>query len=108
MNAPTLCNIAHPISIILGGWVLLLQGACSDTGGRFGGDAGGSVAQTECAEVAWGSGFTKGQPIANWDLRGFVDADGDHLVEQDEVEFTLEDIHCSGKESLVLVMGEIG
>ncbi|MCP4606523.1 MAG: hypothetical protein GY847_39445 [Proteobacteria bacterium] len=101
-------STGNPLLVFLG-MCMMIQCACSDNGARWKEDAGNeSITPTECDPVEWGSGFQKGQPIANWDLRGFIDANGDYLVEQEEVEFTLKDIHCSGKESLVLVMGEIG
>jgi len=59
----------------------------------------------ECAPVVWGWGFDIGQVPANWSLSGYVDGNDDGVVEQVQVPFTLEDIHCSGKQSLHLIIG---
>jgi hypothetical protein len=94
---------------------LFATAACDDDGGGSplddgtppdadtDGDADGDA--DECSEVTWGSGLTVGEPVANWTQTGYVDANGDGIVEQDEVEFTLEDINCDGVDSIVLMIG---
>ena len=45
-------------------------------------------------------------PVANWIHDGYIDADGDGAIEEEEVSFSLEDIHCAGYESIVLLVGD--
>jgi hypothetical protein len=71
----------------------------ADTDGDSDGDA------DECTDITWGSGLTVGQPVANWTQTGYVDATGDGLVEEAEVEFALEDVNCDGVDSIVLMIG---
>jgi len=59
----------------------------------------------DCTEVAWGSGLEVGQPVANWTQTGYIDSTGDGVVEQEEVEFSLEDVNCDGVDSIVLIIG---
>jgi hypothetical protein len=58
-----------------------------------------------CTEIAWGSGLTVGQPVANWTQTGYVDSNGDGTVEQEEVEFSLEDVNCDGADTIVVIVG---
>ncbi len=59
-----------------------------------------------CAPFSWGTGLGLGKPVANWHQSGFMDADLDGTIEQEEVEFTLDDIHCLGLQSIVLTVGD--
>jgi hypothetical protein len=43
--------------------------------------------------------------VANWTQAGYLDANGDGLVEEEEVEFSLQDINCDGVDSIVLMIG---
>jgi len=58
--------------------------------------------------VEWGFGgeYTVGEPVGNWALSGYVDSDGDGAVEEVEVAFNLEDVHCAGHRYLVLIAGD--
>ncbi|MCP4605491.1 MAG: hypothetical protein GY847_34055 [Proteobacteria bacterium] len=61
----------------------------------------------ECKNsVKWGRGIRVGKPIANWSLPGYVDSDGDFVVEQENVIFNMAQIHCTGKQSAVLITGD--
>jgi len=60
----------------------------------------------ECIEIEWGSGLKEGEAVSNWVQTGYVDADLDGVVEQEEVEFDLNLIHCTGKEAMVIVYGD--
>jgi len=59
----------------------------------------------DCTEIAWGNGLTVGAPVANWTQTGYIDGDGDGVVEQEEVEFSLEDVNCDGVDTIVLIIG---
>ena len=59
----------------------------------------------ECDPPTWGSAWSIGEVVANWSFTGFVDADKDGAVEQEDVSFTLEDMRCAGYESVVLIIG---
>lgn len=61
-----------------------------------------------CEGIAWGpaSAFTVGDPVGNWALHGYVDSDGDGVVEVTETSFTLQDVQCQGHESLAVVVGD--
>lgn len=67
------------------------------------GDSDGDV--DECTEIAWGSGLEVGQPVANWTQTGYIDSNGDGVVEQEEVTFSLEDVNCDGVDTIVLLIG---
>ena len=60
----------------------------------------------ECEEVEWGSGLKIGEAVSNWSQSGYIDSDLDGVVEQEEVEFDLELIHCTGKEAMVIIYGD--
>jgi hypothetical protein len=101
----------RPIGILpAGAMFTVLCLACDDGGGA--GD-GGTDTDTDtdtdvCAPVEWGelADFTEGLPVGNWVHRGYIDGDQDGFVEEVEVEFSLEDIHCAGYESIVLMVGD--
>jgi hypothetical protein len=101
------------VPLLAAGLVALFAAACDKGGGGSPLDNGlppGSDSDTDgdadqCTEVAWGSGLTVGQPVANWTQTGYLDSTGDGVVEQEEVEFTLEDINCDGVDSIVLIIG---
>jgi hypothetical protein len=61
-----------------------------------------------CEGITWGaaSAFTVGEQVGNWALHGYVDADGDGIVDAVETPFTLQDIQCRGHESLMVVVGD--
>jgi hypothetical protein len=75
-----------------------------DTGTDAGGDAGSDT--ENCTPVAWGSGLTVGTPVADWSFNGYIDQDGDGVVETTAVAFDLEDIHCTLKCALVVIIGD--
>lgn len=88
-----------------------------DGGGTDGGnsDGSGSDGGTDCHDdVDWGNagaGSTPidqdiGQVIANWSHTGYIDQDGDGIVEPELVPFTMEDVHCTGKRSMLVLMGD--
>jgi len=101
--------------LLAAGLVALLATAACDEGG--GGsplddglpgtdtDADSDGDADECTEVAWGSGLEVGQPVANWTQSGYIDDNGDGVAEEEEVEFSLEDINCDGVDSIVLIIG---
>jgi hypothetical protein len=59
-----------------------------------------------CPEFAWGTGFDIGDTVSNWAMNGYVDGDLDGVVEEVEVAFDLEEIRCTGRQSLVFIMGD--
>jgi len=63
-------------------------------------------ADSDCPPVTWGQGLIKGKIVANWVQSGYIDSNNDGVVEQQDVQFSLEDIHCSGMESLILIVGD--
>lgn len=92
------------------GLLLALTTACGDdddSGGTDGGtDTDADTDTGPCSEVEWGSGLKTGDAVSNWVQSGYIDGDLDGVVEQEEVEFDLDLIHCSGKESMVIVYGD--
>ncbi|MCP4601854.1 MAG: hypothetical protein GY847_15290 [Proteobacteria bacterium] len=60
----------------------------------------------KCTEVQWRRGCATGRAVGNWELSGYADTDGNHIVEQTDTVITLKDIHCTGKKSLVVVAGD--
>ena len=62
-----------------------------------------------CSEVDWGSMCNVGSVPGNWEMHGYMDQDGDGTLSEEEmtdVEFTLEDIHCSGNQSLLWLISD--
>jgi len=94
--------------------VLALAAACDDGPAGFDNDglddgnpSGDSDADADqCSEFAWGSGLEVGQPVANWTQTGYIDDNGDYAVEEDEVEFDLQDVNCAGHDAIVLMIGD--
>ena len=95
---------------------LLLGAAGCDQGDD---DDGGGAADTdtdtatdtgtgeECvAPFDWGDSWATGEVIANWQLNGYIDADGDGVVETDAVDFDMDTIHCRGLDSVVLAIAD--
>jgi hypothetical protein len=80
--------------------------AGSDSDADTGVDTDADSDTGECPEVEWGSGLEVGQPVANWQHSGFIDSDDDGVVEEEEVAFSLWQIHCTGKQSLVVMVGD--
>ena len=62
-----------------------------------------------CSEIEWGGMPNVGEVPNNWQMKGWADQNGDGSLsadEQTEVEFTLEDIHCLGKQSLIWLISD--
>lgn len=70
------------------------------------GDSDTNETVDDCTDVEWGSGLSVGQPVANWSQSGYVDDDGDYVVEEEEVTFALEDVNCAGHNAIVLLIGD--
>jgi hypothetical protein len=71
-------------------------------------DNGTPDTDSDCTnDITWGASdkFEINQIIGNWTLKGWVDGDNDGKVEQTDVTFSMEDIHCKGFDSLVIMMG---
>jgi hypothetical protein len=101
----------RPIGIsVVGTLFAALCLACDDGGGGGAGDAGTDTDTDtdDCTAVEWGdlTDFTEGIPVGNWIHNGYIDGDQDGFVEEAEVEFSLEQIHCAGYESIVLMVGD--
>jgi hypothetical protein len=86
--------------------------SCDGDGSSGGGD-GGTDGDTDtdtddCEPVSWGAltDFTEGMPVGNWSHTGYFDGDQDGFVEETEVTVSLEDIHCAGYESIVVMVGD--
>ena len=75
-----------------------------DTGGD---DDDDTTAPCE-PDIEWGFGgaYVVGEVVGNWSLAGYVDGDRDGMVEEVEVPFDLEDIHCAGYRSVAVVAGD--
>ena len=91
--------------------LLALAAGCTrdDPDGDDGDEDAGSDTDTGdwvCPDVEWGSGMSIGNAVSNWTMNGYIDSDLDGVVEETEVEFTLEDIHCTGKQSLIVMWGD--
>lgn len=94
------------------------DGQGNDDGSSDGGasDSGDSdTSGTDCHnDIDWGNagaGNTPidqdvGQVIANWSHTGYIDQDGDGIVETEQVSFNMEDVHCTGKKSMLVLMGD--
>lgn len=82
------------------------SGSDSDTDSDADTDSDSDTDTGECSQVEWRSGLEVGQPVADWQHYGFIDGDDDGFVEEDEVSFTLWQIHCTGKQSLVVMVGD--
>ena len=52
-----------------------------------------------------GSGCNVGNTVGNWNLDGYADTNGDNVVETQETTVSLKDIRCTGKQSLVVSVG---
>ena len=72
----------------------------TDTDADTGADTG------DCTDIEWGSGLKIGEAVSNWVQTGYIDSNLDGVVEQEEVEFDLDLIRCTGKESMVIVYGD--
>lgn len=88
-------------------------GACADdaAGGGDGADTDtGTESDTgtgECvASFEWSGAWEQGQVVGNWEFSGYVDGDGDGVVEEELVEFDMNYIHCQGKQSIVLTVAD--
>ena len=53
-----------------------------------------------------GSGCNVGNTVGNWNLDGYADTNGDNTVEKQDTTVSLADIHCTGKQSLIVVVGD--
>ena len=65
----------------------------------------------ECNPPEWGDddSIQLGGLVANWHLIGIFDQNDDGVITKDEIkatEFSLEDILCSGKDSVVLIKSD--
>ncbi len=93
------------ICITTGGGIVQL--GCDDEARPIPVDPGPEVdTDTDhCAPFDWGRGLTPGKPVANWRQTGYMDADLNGEIEREEVSFSLDDIHCLGLRSIVLLIG---
>jgi hypothetical protein len=96
------------LSVIALGSLAGLAAACGDDDDGASDDAGTDTDTDSdvCEEIEWGSGLKAGETVSNWVQSGYIDADLDGVVEQEEIEFDFELIHCTGKEALVIVYGD--
>ena len=80
-------------------------------------DDGGTDTDTEtdtgtdtgpCEVTAqWGGGvFSNGSFVKNFNIAGLFDGDGDGVVDDEEVPFTMEDIFCAGFQSVVFAVSD--
>jgi hypothetical protein len=54
---------------------------------------------------------TAGSVVPNWTQKGYIDSDGDGAIsaaEQVEVTFSMEDLHCAGVKSVVVILAAVG
>jgi len=60
----------------------------------------------DCDGIPWGSGWVVGQAVANLNITGYADTNGDHQVETTETQFSFEDMACAGFESVLIVWSD--
>ena len=77
-----------------------------DTGDDDAGDDDSGEPCEPTIEWGFGGNFQVGEVVGNWSLSGYVDSDQDGVVEETEVAFDLEDLHCAGYQSVALVAGD--
>ncbi len=65
-----------------------------------------SDSDADCEGIPWGNSFVVGSTAYNYNITGYADTNGDHVVEQTETDFSLEDMACDGKQSVLLVWGD--
>jgi hypothetical protein len=73
----------------------------SDSDGDSDGDSDAD-SDSDCDGPDWGTNFVIGQAVYNYELSGYADTNSDHIVEQVETEFSLEDMTCAGTQSALL------
>ncbi|MCK9460722.1 MAG: hypothetical protein M0R80_13875 [Proteobacteria bacterium] len=79
----------------------------SDTDSDTDADTDSDSDSDECVPTAeWGSGFNVGSAVANWSLNGMFDGDLDGVVDETTADFTLEDVYCHGKKSIVIAVSD--
>jgi hypothetical protein len=77
----------------------------SDSDGDSDSDSDGdsdSDADSDCDGPDWGNAFVVGQAVYNYQVGGYADTNDDHIVEQVETDFHLEDMTCAGVQSALL------
>jgi len=109
MSISTRWQLAALVSL---GLLVALAPACDDDDDGAGGDSDTDTDTDtdtdadQCEDIEWGSGLKVGEAVSNWVQSGYIDSDLDGVVEQEEVEFDLDLIRCTGKESMVIVYGD--
>lgn len=71
-------------------------------------DADSDADECDDLDIPWGSSWSVGQTVPNFKFPGYADTDGDHLVEIDEIWFSLEDMACEGAESVFIGWSDWG
>jgi len=78
----------------------------TDTDGDW--DCGGGLAEV-CPPPTWGADIAVGNPVANWQMHGYVDLDLDGVIEDAEKVETYFSMHgvycCAGLRSLIVLFG---
>lgn len=62
----------------------------------------------DCAKIKWGDRLKEGEIISRGDVRGYMDADGDGLVEEKLRDVGMCQMHLSGKRCGLMVYGRWG
>jgi hypothetical protein len=99
------------VAIVLGGTLLFSALGCngdddndSEQDTETSTETGTGTGDGCTAPFAWGSGLVVDETVENWQFTGYMDSNGDGVVEPEEVTFDMEDIHCTGKQSVVFVL----
>ncbi|MDD5307895.1 MAG: hypothetical protein PHU25_11295 [Deltaproteobacteria bacterium] len=80
--------------------------SATDTGGDSDSDSDSDSDTADCTPVTWGGGLKVGTPVANWSFNGYIDQNGDGIVETTAVDFDLAYIRCTHKRALVFMLDD--
>jgi len=65
-----------------------------------------SDSDSDCEGPDWDTNFAIGQTVYNYEIVGYADSNDDHIVEQVETEFSLEEMTCAGVQSVMLIWSD--
>lgn len=84
-------------------------GTTSGTGtGTATGTGTGPSGQRDCSKIKWGDRLKEGEIIARGDVSGYIDTDGDGLVEEKLRDAGMCQMHLSGKRCGLMMYGRWG
>lgn len=64
----------------------------------------------DCSKIQWGSGssLVEGNIIPRTDAKGFVDKDGDNVIDETETDADMCQLHLSGRKCGFIIYGDTG